>query len=86
MVVKPSGDVVSPWEPAAARASAGGVALPSTPDGTYRTLLVGGAPDARGEVTVRAHASTRTFKFEHGGLQTVAATTVTNPQQFFGFR
>jgi Ca-activated chloride channel family protein len=83
VVVKPSGDVVSPWTPSA-RVSAHSAALASVPDGTYRTLLVGGAPDARGEVTLRAFSGSRTFRFERGGLQTVASTTVTRPS--WGFR
>ncbi|MFT3774205.1 MAG: AgmX/PglI C-terminal domain-containing protein [Minicystis sp.] len=79
VVIKPSGDVVSPWAPSSSRASARAVALPSAADGVYRTILVGGAPDARGEVVIRAHASTRTFRFDRGGLQTVATTTVQSP-------
>jgi Ca-activated chloride channel family protein len=77
VVVRPNGDVVSPWSPTARRTTARSVALLAGLEGTYRTLLVGGAPDARGEVVIRAHESARTFRFDHGGLQTVAATTVT---------
>ncbi|APR84326.1 Hypothetical protein A7982_09675 [Minicystis rosea] len=79
LVLKPNGDIVSPWSPSTARASARAVALPWAADGVYRTLLVGGAPDARGELTVRTHAATRSFRFDHGGLQTIAMTTVESP-------
>jgi Ca-activated chloride channel family protein len=79
VIVKPSGDVISPWSPASARSSARSIAFGGLGGGQYRTVLVGGAPDARGEVEVRAHGSTRTFRFDHGGAQTVAITTVTNP-------
>jgi Ca-activated chloride channel family protein len=78
VVVKPGGDVVSPWAPAAARSGAHGVAFAGLVDGTYRTVLVGGAPDARGEVEVRAWSSVKKLRFDHGGLHTVAATVVTN--------
>ena len=83
VIVKPSGDVVSPWSPAPARVSARSAALTAGLDGTYRTLLVGGAPDARGEVVLRAHDVTRTFRFDRGGLQTIAATTIRSPSSSF---
>jgi hypothetical protein len=77
VVVKPGGEVVSPWAPAAARSDAHRIAFAGLVDGTYRTVLVGGAPDAHGEVEVRAWSSTRKLRFERGGLQTIAATLVT---------
>jgi Ca-activated chloride channel family protein len=79
LVVKPSGEVVSPWAPALARSGARSVAFSGLSAGAYRTLLVGGAPDARSEVEIRAAGSTRKFRVERGGLQTVALTTVTTP-------
>jgi Ca-activated chloride channel family protein len=88
VVVKPSGEVVSPWSPAAARSSARAVAFAGLPAGDYRTVLVGGSPDARGEVDVRARNTMRTFRFERGGsfppggslrARTAAVTRVTEP-------
>lgn len=77
VVVKPDGTVVSPWSPSSARVSARSVALAGGLPGTYRTVLLGGAADARGEVVVRAHDVTRTFRFEPGHALTVASTVVT---------
>ncbi|MEO7331086.1 MAG: AgmX/PglI C-terminal domain-containing protein, partial [Minicystis sp.] len=85
-VLTPSGAVISPWTPASARNGAGSAALSDVPEGRYRTLLIGGAPDARGELTLRAFASRRTFPVARGGLQTLALTTVTSPALAFGGR
>ncbi len=84
VLVKPSGDVVSPWSPAPARSSARSAAFAGLTDGVYRTVLVGGAPDAGGEVEVRALAAARTFHFDRGGPRTVAVTTVTLPPRWGG--
>ncbi len=79
VLVKPSGDVVSPWSPAPAQSSARSAAFAGLTDGVYRTVLVGGSGDAEGEVTVRALSAVRTFRFERGGPRTVAVTTVSLP-------
>ncbi len=85
-VLTPNGSVISPWTPTSARNGAGSIALNDVPEGRYRTLLIGGAPDARGELTLRALASRRTFPITRGGLQTLAITTVTSPAVAFGRR
>lgn len=82
IVVTPSGKVISPWTPAA---RGGAVTIASPGSGTYRTLIVGGAPDAACEVTVRAFNATRKFSLTRGGTRTVAATSVTIPEASFGF-
>ena len=78
-VVSPSGSVFSPFTPTDSRSSGKSVAFSGLRDGTYMTLLVGGSPDARGEVRLRALGSTKTFPIAHGGRQTLAATRVTFP-------
>jgi Ca-activated chloride channel family protein len=78
-VVSPIGSVFSPFTPTDSRSGGKSVAFSGLRDGTYMTLLVGGSPDARGEVQLRALGSTKTFPISHGGRQTVAATRVTIP-------
>jgi Ca-activated chloride channel family protein len=78
-VVSPLGSVFSPFTPTDSRSSTKSVAFSGLRDGTYMTLVVGGSPDARGEVQLRALGSTKTFPISHGGRQTVAATRVTIP-------
>ncbi|MFO0761704.1 MAG: AgmX/PglI C-terminal domain-containing protein [Byssovorax sp.] len=87
VLLTPSGTVISPWTPASTRTAARTASLGDLPEGRYRTLLVGGAPDARGELLVRAFGATRTFPIARGGAaQTLALTTVTSPPFAFGGR
>ena len=81
VVVTPSGSVISTWTPAA---RGGAVTTSNLGSGTYRTLLVGGEPDAACQVTVRAFSTTRKFSRPRGGVQTIAATSVTFPEVRFG--
>ena len=53
----------------------GSVAFSGLSGGAHRTVLVGGAPDARGEVEGRARNTRKTFRFEPGGARTVAVTS-----------
>ena len=78
-IVSPIGNVFSPFTPTDSRSSAKSVAVAGLRDGTYRTLLAGGSPDARGEIELRAFGSIKKFSIGHGGAQTVAATKVTLP-------
>jgi Ca-activated chloride channel family protein len=73
LVIGPTGTVLSPWTPGGGRSGKSSVAFMAG-QGTYRTLLVGGAPSAKGRVRIRAEDVVRTFAFDRGGLQTVAAT------------
>lgn len=79
LVVAPNGTVFSPMTPEGARSSERAVAVGVVRDGTYRTMIAGGAPDARGEVTVRAAGVTQKFAFAQGGLRSIAATQVNVP-------
>jgi Ca-activated chloride channel family protein len=79
LVVSPNGTVFSPFTPTDSRSSAHSVAFAGLRDGTYVTVLSGGSPDARGELTLRTFGSTKKFPIAHGGRQTVAATRVTLP-------
>lgn len=76
IVLAPDGSLAAPWLPPSTRGAAGSAAFPSLRQGTYRTLLVGGADDARGEVSIRALGAARTIRFARGGLQTIASTVV----------
>jgi hypothetical protein len=78
-IVSPIGNVFSPFTPTDSRSSAKSVAVAGLRDGTYTTLLIGGSPDARGEVELRAFGSIKKFAVGHGGVQTVAATKITLP-------
>jgi Ca-activated chloride channel family protein len=79
VIVSPLGNVFSPFTPTDARSSAKSVAFSGLRDGTYMTLLVGGSPDARGELELRAYGSTKKFPISRGGRQTVASTRITLP-------
>jgi Ca-activated chloride channel family protein len=81
VVVTPTGKVISPWTPAA---RGGAVTTSGLSSGTYRTLIVGGNPGTACDVTVRTFGATRKFSVAHGGLQTIASTLVTIPEQGFG--
>jgi Ca-activated chloride channel family protein len=76
VVITPLGTVYSPWTPGDARASSRGVAFSRVTSGTYRVLLVGGAPSARGKVEVRALDGRLEVPFTRGGTQTVAFAQV----------
>jgi hypothetical protein len=87
IVITPTGTVFSAWTPALARSSPKSFAFSGLMTGTYRTLLVGGARDARGEVELRALGATKKIPFTSGAVRTVAATTVTVHEglRFAGF-
>jgi Ca-activated chloride channel family protein len=80
LVVAPNGTILSPFTPTDARSGPRSVAIGTVREGTYRTLVVGGDRDARGNVTVRALGSTRKYAIVRGGRQTVAATTIQRPR------
>jgi len=82
VVITPSGKVISPWTPAA---RGGAVTMTNLSSGTYRTLVVGGDPGTACEVTVRAFNATKKLSVMRGGTQTILATSVTIPEQGFGF-
>ncbi len=84
LVVAPNGTVFSPYTPADARSGAHAVAITVLRDGAYHVLLVGGAPDASGEVVVRAPGTTQKLPFTKGGLQSIAVTQVTVPPASLG--
>jgi hypothetical protein len=79
IVVAPNGTVFSPFTPADARSSAHAVAITNVRDGPYRTMLVGGATGATGDVAVRAADSSLEVPFTRGGLQSLAESDVTVP-------
>lgn len=75
-VVTPTGRVVSRAAPFGAETVTGGIALGTVGAGTYRTVLVGGDPAARGKVHIRAHGSAREVPFEPASARTALRTTV----------
>jgi Ca-activated chloride channel family protein len=75
-VVTPSGRVVSRAAPFGAIPGDAGLALLSAGSGTYRTLLLGGDPRARGRVRLDVHGKRAAFPFESGELRTVVTTQI----------
>jgi hypothetical protein len=77
IVITPTGTVFSPWTPALGRSSATSFAFSGLLTGMYRILLVGGAPNASGQVELRALNARNTFRFGPGRAPTIASTQVT---------
>jgi Ca-activated chloride channel family protein len=81
VVLTPTGSILSPWTPGTTRAARSRVSFSGLRSGTYRTLVVGGARDARADIEIRALGSTRKFPLlavpsDLDGVITVAKTTV----------
>jgi Ca-activated chloride channel family protein len=75
-VVTPTGRVLSRAAPFATVPHEGGLALLVAGAGTYRTLLHGGDPRARGRVRLDVHGKQAVFPFDGGDLRTVATTRI----------
>lgn len=83
LVITPNGTVFSPFTPGVNGATERSVTFSGLVSGTYRTLLIGGSPEAHGTVEVSALGTSRKFEFSRGGItQTIAATSVVvvNPE------
>lgn len=77
LVVGPRGTVLSPWTPQPSmRSSKNGVSFANLERATYHTLVVGGDPDAHGELALRVLETTPKFPVQHGGTQSIVSTTV----------
>lgn len=76
IVVTPDGTVVSPWTPGTGRSSRSRVTFQKLRSGDYFVLVLGGAPHARGTVTLTGRSENQAFKFQGGGMHTVVKTTV----------
>lgn len=76
VVVTPDGSVVSPWTPGTGRSSRFRVTFEKLRSGDYFVLVLGGAPHAQGTVTFTGRKENQSFKFQDGGMHTVAKTTV----------
>jgi hypothetical protein len=77
IVITPTGTVFSPWTPALGRSSATSFAFSGLMTGVYHVLLIGGAPDAKGQLEVRALAAQRSLPFSAGHARTIVTTQVT---------
>jgi hypothetical protein len=77
IVITPTGTVFSPWTPALGRSSPTSFAFSGLMSATYRVLLVGGSPQAHGQVEVRALNTRNAFPFGPGHAPTIASTQVT---------
>jgi Ca-activated chloride channel family protein len=77
IVITPTGSVFSPWTPALGRSSPTSFAFSGLMTGMYRVLLIGGSPNARGKVDIRALSSRHVFEFAPGHPATVSNTQVT---------
>jgi Ca-activated chloride channel family protein len=80
-VVSPTGVVFSPLTPVDNRVARDLLAFWGVQSGTYRVVLLGGSPEARGEVRVQVFGTTRVFPFPAGGSRSVASVEVTFPSQ-----
>jgi hypothetical protein len=76
IVITPTGTVLSPSTPGLGRSSALSFAFSGLLSGTYRVLLVGGAPNAKGQLAVRALNARNTFAFGPGHAGTIASAQV----------
>ena len=76
VVVGPTGNVISPWTPAAA-CTHDALSLPALASGTYHTLLTGEVPDTGAEVTVRVLGQSRTATIVRPGTHLALTSTVT---------
>jgi hypothetical protein len=76
VVVTPDGAVVSPWTPGTGRGSRSRISLEKLRTGEYFVLVLGGSPQARGQVSLIGRHENQTFTFQGGGMHTVAKTTV----------
>ncbi len=76
-VVTPSGRVISRAAPFGAVPGGDGLALLTAGTGTYRTLLIGGDPGARGRVTLDVYGKRAVFRFDGGPARTEGSPTRT---------
>lgn len=76
VVLTPDGTVVSPWTPGTGKGSRSRVTLERLRTGDYYILVLGGGPHARGHVSLIGRSENQSFKFQGGGMHTVAKTTV----------
>jgi hypothetical protein len=77
VVLTPDGEVISAFGRIPGRGEAEPLGFWPTTFGTYRILLFGGAPAARGTVDIAVHVESGRFSFQHAGVtQTVASVNV----------
>lgn len=78
LVIAPNGSVLSPFTPwVNGSAKDSSLTFSGLVSGTYRTVLIGGAAEARGTVEVSVLGNTHSFEFARGAIeQTIATTTV----------
>ncbi|HVK67488.1 MAG TPA: AgmX/PglI C-terminal domain-containing protein, partial [Polyangium sp.] len=76
VLIDPAGRVTTPIVPGRGRSDASFLAA-SASSGTYRVLVTGGLPAAKGELVVRLDSTTRKFEVRGGkGARTVAVISV----------
>ncbi|TKD10103.1 AgmX/PglI C-terminal domain-containing protein [Polyangium fumosum] len=76
VLIDPAGRVMTPIVPGTGRSSASSIAA-SASSGTYRVLVTGGLPAAKGELVVRLDGTPRTFEVRGGkGARTAAVISV----------
>jgi Ca-activated chloride channel family protein len=76
IVITPTGTVFSPWTPALGRSSMSSFAFSGLLTGTYRALLIGGAPNASGQVELRALNAHQALSFAPNRAPTLASIQV----------
>lgn len=75
LLISPYGEVYSPWTPGLGKTDKTRITLLKVRTGTYRLLIAGGSPSARGRLKVVGRHENTSLKFDHGALHTVADIT-----------
>ncbi len=76
VVIAPDGQVLSPFTPGVGRSSPTRVTFVKLRTGDYYVMLLGGAPGAKGKVVLTGRSENQAFRFERGGMHTVARVQV----------
>jgi tetratricopeptide (TPR) repeat protein len=77
LAIAPDGSVLAPWTPGTGRSTRRAITFVKLRTGDYRILVLGGAPSARGKLILRGRYENQSFRFESGGMHTIATTNVT---------
>ncbi len=76
VVVAPDGSVLSPWTPNVGLSSRTRVTFVKLRSGDYYVLVLGGSPRAKGAIVLTGRHENQEFRFDGGGMHTVAKVSV----------
>lgn len=80
VVLTPEGDVISAFGRVPGPGKAEPLSFWPTTFGTYRILLLGGAPAARGTMELAVHMESRRFSFQRAGVSQTVASVELQPE------